>query len=172
MGVFRRFAFFEIVVAMTFEIRPALLADDVALAARLMREYQQYLGVDLCFQSFDEELAQLPGEYVAPRGGLYLVWVAGQAVGCGAFRAAPHDATWSEMKRVYLQGAARGLGAGRALVQTLVRDARAAGYQGMVLDTLPQLHASHALYASLGFTEIAGYTHNPMPGVRFYSLAF
>jgi putative acetyltransferase len=153
-------------------IAPALSAAHLLQAAALMRAYQHELGVDLCFQSFDEELAGLPGDYAPPRGGLFLAWCNGAAVGCGAFREAEHDPALSEMKRVYLQPAARGTGAGRALVERLVSSARSVGYRGMVLDTLPQLKVSHALYESLGFFDIPAYNDNPVPGVRFLRLNF
>ena len=48
-------------------IRPAT-PDDFDDIRTMLREYQEWLQVDLCFQNFEEELARLPGEYAPPRG--------------------------------------------------------------------------------------------------------
>ncbi|MGF1609687.1 MAG: hypothetical protein ACFCUQ_09850, partial [Kiloniellales bacterium] len=58
--------------ARSIVIAPAAGADDMATVRALFLEYQGWLEVDLCFQGFAQELAGLPGSYVAPRGGLWL----------------------------------------------------------------------------------------------------
>jgi ribosomal protein S18 acetylase RimI-like enzyme len=146
-------------------------SDDATLAeARaLFREYQRALGVDLCFQGFDAELASLPGAYAPPRGRLYVGRVAGEAACCVALR--PHDATVAEMKRLYVRSAYRGRGFGKRLAETVIADARAAGYAAIVLDTLPDMASAQAMYVALGFRDIAPYTYNPIAGARFMRLA-
>ena len=138
----------------------------------LFIDYQIQLGVDLCFQGFADELASLPGDYgTAQRGGLYLAVSAnGSALGCVAFRPCLGVPQAAEMKRLYVRDSARGTGLGRALAHRVLDDARAAGHARIVLDTLSFLTASHALYASLGFTDIARYNDNLIPGTRFLSL--
>ncbi|AEG91407.1 GNAT family N-acetyltransferase [Ramlibacter tataouinensis] len=135
----------------------------------IFREYADGLGVDLCFQHFDEELAQLPGEYAAPRGALLLALVDGAVAGCCALR--PLDAAdypnAAEMKRLYVRRAYRGLGLGRQLAEATLDAARAAGYACVLLDTLDDMEAARALYVDLGFRSIPPYYHNPIAGAHY-----
>lgn len=149
-------------------IHPAHAPHDIDIARHLFSAYQAQLGIDLCFQGFAAELAQLPGAYAPPRGCLLLAWHAREAVGCVALRAL--DAKRCEMKRLYVQPQARGLGAGRELTRRLVAEARALGYAEMLLDTLPSMDAAQALYRDLGFRDTTPYCHNPLPGVRYLAL--
>ncbi len=135
----------------------------------LLLEYQRYLGVDLCFQSYEEEMAQLPGSYVPPDGRLYVALVGHEVAGCIALRRL--DAQTAEMKRLYVRPAFHGQGLGRQLAQHIVQDARHIAYQRIVLDTLPKLDAAIALYQSMGFQEIDRYNDNFLEGVRFMALA-
>jgi GNAT superfamily N-acetyltransferase len=148
-------------------IRDALVPDELAVVRELFREYADGLGVDLCFQGFNEELATLPGQYVRPAGGLWLAVDDANVLGCVALRAL--DAQRCEIKRMYVRESARGLGAGRLLAEHVMRAAREAGYGQMYLDTLPKLHAAIALYRSLGFRQTEPYCHNPLPGVLFFA---
>ena len=135
----------------------------------IFREYAAGLGVDLCFQNFDAELAGLPGEYAEPGGGLLLAFVDGQLAGCGAFRALP-DVDFPnacEMKRLYVRRAFRRFGLGRRLVQALIDRAVEAGYSNMLLDTLDDMEVARGLYESLGFEEIPPYYYNPIPGAHY-----
>ena len=150
-------------------IRHAEGEHDVALAKSLFMEYQQRLGVSLCFQDFDRELATLPGAYAPPRGRLLLVGAPRAAFGCIALR--PLDDTTGEVKRLYVQPAARKGGWGRKLVESLVAQAHAIGYAELKLDTLDWMSDARALYAKLGFRECAAYYVNPLPGAVYMSLA-
>ena len=135
----------------------------------IFREYAQSLGVDLCFQDFESELARLPGEYAAPGGHLLLAWVDGRLAGCGALRPLP-DADYAnacEMKRLYVRPGFRGVGLGRALAGALFDEARRIGYSTMLLDTLDDMEAARELYATLGFEEIPPYYYNPIAGAHY-----
>ena len=135
----------------------------------IFREYAAGLGVDLCFQNFEAELASLPGEYAAPRGALLLATVNGELAGCGACRAlADVDyANACEMKRLYVRPAFRGLGLGRLLARALMDHAIRAGYSVMLLDTLDDMAAARSLYEALGFEEIPPYYFNPIAGAHY-----
>ena len=139
-------------------------------AARLiLREYAESLGIDLCFQDFDRELATLPGEYAPPGGLLLLAYVDEELAGCGAFRAlADVDyANACEMKRLYVRRAFRRFGLGRLLAQALLDRATEAGYSTMLLDTLDDMEAARGLYATLGFEDVPPYYFNPIAGAHY-----
>jgi putative acetyltransferase len=135
----------------------------------IFREYARDLGVDLCFQQFDGELANLPGDYTAPRGALLLAKVDGQIAGCCALR--PLDnadyPNACEMKRLYVRNDFRAMGLGRELAEAVLAAAREAGYSCVLLDTLDDMEAARALYHDLGFHEIPPYYHNPIPGAHY-----
>ena len=150
-----------------FAIREAASHADIAHARELFEEYAAWLAVDLCFQGFAEELATLPGKYAPPRGRLLL---AGDApVACIALRPLDEPDV-GEVKRLYVRPAARGTGLGRALVETVLSQARAIGYRELRLDTADWMGDALRLYRRLGFRERSPYYHNPMPGVVFMSI--
>ncbi len=138
-------------------------------ARQILREYAQSLAVDLCFQGFEEELRQLPGEYVPPAGGFLLALVDGQVAGSGAFRNLPDVdyANACEMKRLYVRPAFRRFGLGRIVAQALIDQATQAGYSAMLLDTLDDMEAARGLYGSLGFETVPPYYFNPIPGAHY-----
>ncbi len=150
------------------DIEPAAGPEDMAILRALFLEYQDWLGVDLCFQGFEEELAALPGKYAPPAGGVWLAHVDGALAGCVGFR--PHDGGTCEMKRLWVRPAFRGLVLGRRLAETVIAAAGRAGYRTMCLDTLSFMDAARALYADLGFHEIPAYYDNPLEDVRYLEL--
>ena len=157
-------------MTVAFQITPARSPDDVAAVAALMRAYAAALPVELDYQGFDDELAGLPGKYAPPAGELLLARDKGGApLGCVALRALEHDGC-CEMKRLYLQPAARGTGLGRALAEAVVAAARARGYRELRLDTLASMSTAQTLYRAMGFVEIAPYYAPTPPGTVFLAL--
>jgi GNAT superfamily N-acetyltransferase len=150
-------------------IRDASFPPDSSLVKILFREYASALGVDLAFQHFDRELADLPGDY-APKTGALLLAVEGDgpALGCVALRRL--EPGLCEMKRLYVRPAARGRGVGRALIEAIVDRARLLDYRAMRLDTLPVQSDAQRLYQAVGFVDIAPYRLNPIEGTRFLEL--
>ena len=162
----------------TMHIRQAASSLELAQARELFLEYAAWLGVDLCFQHFDEELAGLPGAYALPRGRLLLADVDGQAAGCVALRPLSAEGAQEgagegnvgEIKRLWVRPAFRHLGLGGRLVSRVIDAAREAGYLRVLLDTLPQMDAARALYQSSGFVPVQPYYDNPLPGVIYLGL--
>jgi len=154
-------------------IRAAATDEDVAQARALFQEYAAQLGVSLCFQDFDRELATLPGAYAPPRGGLWLAGPMHAPLGCVALRPLDHDVVGrptsgtAEIKRLYLRPDARGTGLGRRLAETALEGARSRGYRIVKLDTLEGMDAARALYARLGFRPCEAYYHNPLGGTLY-----
>jgi putative acetyltransferase len=141
----------------------------VAQARELFLEYAQSLGFSLCFQNFDKELADLPGDYAPPEGRLLLAEYEGQLAGCVALHKLDHEI--AEMKRLYLRPQFRGNGLGSALAQSIISEARQIGYQRMRLDTVePVMGDAVAMYRKMGFQEIAPYRENPIAGALYMQL--
>jgi GNAT superfamily N-acetyltransferase len=151
------------------KIVPAASPGMIDHARALFREYAAALGVDLCFQNFDGELASLPGDYAPPMGRLLLAYLGDSVVGCVALRKL--DADSCEMKRLYVCPSARGKRIGLALANAIIAAARELGYARMRLDTLPQMTEAQRMYAALGFRDIPAYRVNPVPGSRFLELS-
>ena len=151
------------------EIVPAHSDSDLLAARGLFVEYAVNLGVDLCFQGFQEELDGLPGAYSAPDGRLLLAIDGDRAVGCVAIRKLEDGIC--EMKRLYVRSAYRGQRLGRRLAEVVIAEARAIGYGKMRLDSLTSLEEAAGLYRSLGFVEIPPYRYNPLPDAVFMELS-
>lgn len=155
------------------QVVPACTDEHHMTARALFEEYQRSLGIDLCFQDFEAELANLPGDYAPPMGDLLLAVVDGLPAGCCAFRPL-HTADYPnacEMKRLYVRPAFRGLGLGRLLADHTLDLARQAGYHDMLLDTLTDMEAARSLYQDLGFIEVAPYYHNPLQGAHYLKVS-
>jgi len=153
-----------------FATEEAQTPEDIAAVRALVLEYAAWLDVDLCFQNFDAEMADLAAAYAPPSSRLYLVRVAGEPAACIGLRplAAVGEA---EVKRLYVRPAFRGRGIARALVARTIADARAIGYRMLRLDTLPpRMPEADALYRSFGFVATPPYYRNPYEGVVFYAL--
>jgi ribosomal protein S18 acetylase RimI-like enzyme len=141
---------------------------DIELVRKLFCEYAAAIGVDLCFQNFEKELLELPGDYAPPGGCLLLALDGPEALGCIAMRKI--DAQSCEMKRLYVRPAGRGRKLGRILSQAVIDEARRLGYLRMRLDTLPSMKEAITLYHTLGFRVIDPYRFNPVPGALYMEL--
>ena len=152
------------------DIRPAELPRDLEVVRAIFGKYAESLGIDLAFQGFEGELAELPGKYRPPAGRLLLAWNGSRAVGSIALRPLDTGTNTCEMKRLYVRPEARGERLGRRLVERICQEAREAGYARICLDTLPMMVSAQSLYESLGFVSIEPYVFNPIPGTKFLAL--
>ena len=143
---------------------------EIEQVRELFGEYVAWLGINLCFQNYDKEVADLPGEYAPPRGRLLLTLADdGTAAGCAALRDLGNGV--AEMKRLFVRPAFRGQRLGWQLAEMILDEARALGYERIRLDTLPgKMDRAIAMYRVLGFKDIAAYYNNPVEGAAFMEL--
>lgn len=151
-------------------LRYAEGAADMDAVRALFREYEAGLGVSLCFQGFEAELAGLPGKYADPAGCILLADADGQPVGVVALCGETNGDT-AEMKRLYVKPGSRGLGLGRRLAAATIDEARKRGHRRLRLHTLSRLVEAVALYRSLGFAEVPAFDGVPHEGVRWFEMA-
>jgi len=150
------------------EIIPAQSEEQIALIRELFVEYAASLDFALCFQSFEQELTALPGQYAPPDGRLLLAMDGSHSAGCIALRKI--DQQVCEMKRLFVRPAFRGLRIGRLLTERLLAEARLIGYTRMRLDTVKSMVKARALYRALGFQPTEPYCFNPLPDVEYLEL--
>ena len=151
------------------EIIQAETSEQIEAARKLFREYEAWFGMNLCFQNFDEEVANLPGKYAAPEGRLFLAFSDGKLVGGIALRKLEDGIC--EMKRLFVKDEFRGQKIGISLIEKLIEEARKIGYKRIRLDTYPPKMAKAVkLYESYGFIEIPPYYHNPYGETLFMEL--
>jgi GNAT superfamily N-acetyltransferase len=151
-----------------FSIFPASSAAHYARARKIIEDYERWLGIDLCFQNFKEELESLATMYGPPRGALLIAEMDGEDAGCVALR--DMGAGIAEMKRLYVAPDYRGLGIGRSLTEDFILVARGLGYSAVRLDTIPRLGVAYTIYQKFGFRKIRPYTYNPDPDAIFLEL--
>jgi ribosomal protein S18 acetylase RimI-like enzyme len=151
------------------KLKQATSDEEVQQVRALFEEYAAWLGFSLCFQNFDKELAELPGDYAPPDGRLLLATENDRVAGCVALRQIGDGI--GEMKRLYVRPEFRGKGLGRTLTETIIQAARNLGYQRLRLDTLPgRMDQAIAMYRSLGFKDIERYYNNPYEAAAFMEL--
>ncbi|KAF7845770.1 hypothetical protein BT93_L0705 [Corymbia citriodora subsp. variegata] len=173
-------------------ISQASTPQDIEHVKALFAEYTTSLALDLSFQNYSSEVANLPGAYAPPSGALFIARSTdpasppgarnveegqGEVVGCIALRPLPSTPRSNssltaicEIKRLYVRPAGRGLGIGRALVERVLLEARALGYEKVKLDTLPSMQSAIRLYEGLGFRRAGKYYESPVQGTVFLEM--
>ncbi len=150
-------------------IQPVRGDADLDAAGQLIREYVDWLGIDLSFQDFDAEIADLSAKYAPPTGELFLARREdGQFLGCAGVTSFSRPSA-CELKRLYVRDAPRGTGTGRALAAAAIVAAVSLGYREMLLDTLSTMSSAIGIYRALGFETIPPYYDNPVQGAVFFA---
>jgi len=155
-------------MTVTLHVLSADDAEALGHVRQFFRNYAGWLGVDLSFQKFDDEMASLPGAYAPPGGRLFYAENDGRAAGCVGVR--PFSEGVCEMKRLYVEPEQRGFGIGRDLALAAIKSAKALGYRKILLDTLPAMRIAVKLYRELGFREAPAYYPTPVEGTMFLAL--
>jgi DNA-binding MarR family transcriptional regulator len=101
----------------------------------------------------------LPHEVRPPAGEFFVVYLHGEPIGCGAVK--HHRGEPTEIKRMWISPAARGLGLGRRLLEHLEACARASGARAAHIETSAVLSEALALYRSTGWVEVPPFNDEP-----------
>jgi carbonic anhydrase len=152
----------------TIEIKSAQTPQDLLDAKQLILEYVSWLGFDLAFQNFDQEMAGLPDMYNPQDGGLFIAYLDTKPVGIAGLRR--FSATDAEVKRMFVKDVAKGMGIGKQLLRKCIETAKTLNYNSIKLDTAAFMHAAIKLYSDHGFVEIPAYRFNPHDHARYFEL--
>ena len=136
-------------------IRPITAADDAAMASIIRTVMPEFGAVGDGFAINDPEVDWMSRAYAQPRSAYYVVERDGVVLGGGGV--APlvgGDAGTCELRKMYFLPALRGTGAGRALIDRCLDDARRFGFTRCYLETLCGMDAARRLYERSGFTLI------------------
>ncbi|KXJ48772.1 Acetyltransferase (GNAT) family protein [Marinobacter salarius] len=148
-------------------IRDVRFPSDSRELRRLIHEYVDWLGIDLSYQDFAGEMANIEALFSLPSGQYTFAIVDSVVAGGVGFRRI--DNQTAEVKRLYVRPKHQGKDIGWSLMENLLQKLRVLGYARLVLDAVPPTKKAQALYERMGFTEIEPYFHNPIPDTKFYA---
>jgi ribosomal protein S18 acetylase RimI-like enzyme len=140
--------------------------NEYRIAANLFQEYAEWLGIDLGFQKFEDELLSLQTMYGPPHGTIILCKDNHEFMACVAVR--PIDDKIAELKRMYVKPDFQRKGIGEELLRLSLAFAKNAGYEKARLDTLNTMLPAMNLYTKNGFKEIPAYYYNPEPTAVYF----
>jgi GNAT superfamily N-acetyltransferase len=150
------------------EIKEVKNAEDFSVAKELIMEYVKWLGIDLSFQNFDNEMDTIQETYGNSNGRLFIALINNKAVGVGGIKR--FNNRECEVKRMFVQPESRGLGIGKRLLKECIEIAKKLNYETMKLDTADFMKSAIKLYKDNGFIEIRAYRHNPHEEARYFEL--
>lgn len=119
----------------------------------------------------ESELVQLASVYTAPGFLLLAQGEGGERLGCVGLRPLPGSGPlMGEIRRLFVRQEERGERRGHRLAEALMARARVAGFEQLVLNTLPEMTEAVRLYESLGFARIEPYVDEPLEETLYYGL--
>lgn len=161
----------------TFRILAATTPGQIDAARRLFGEYASSMGWDDSAGLLADEMAALPGAYAPPRGSLLIAYIGAEPAGVLGLQPVPEGSRVEgtgadlagELKRLFVRPGSRRHGVGRALMEHAEDEARARGYDSLVLTTVAEMMPlAQVLYASLGYEETAPYRNDmAWPDIRW-----
>lgn len=142
--------------------------EDFSQSKKLILEYVNWLGIDLSFQNFDNEINNLRAMYSEPNGGLLLAKIDSIPAGVAGIRKFENKAC--ELKRMFVKDEFRNKGIGKMLLSASVELAKKFNYEVIKLDTADFMNTAIKLYKENGFIEIPEYRYNPLNAARYFEL--
>ncbi len=152
------------------EIRDPKLPNDIDSIRRLWIDYltwgndnmQRHYGVHP--HNPNEQVEQdikTIDKFLPPNGRLMLAFVDNNVCGVGCLKVINKEI--GEVKRMYVDPSFRKVGAGRAILQSIIQAAKVKGYKKVRLDSPKFMEAAHSLYRSVGFKDIPVYAEVEIP---------
>jgi putative acetyltransferase len=144
-------------MALPYVIRPIARTDNPTVAAIIRTVMPEFGAGGTGFAIHDPEVNDMFAAYQSPRHSYYVVEVNGEVQGCGGVAPlAGGDADTCELRKMYFLPRIRGLGAGSALMEKCLADARAFQFKICYLETLANMTQARKLYERFGFKRLAG----------------
>ena len=131
-------------------IRPFTSADQVDVRALVLAGLQDHWGT--LDPTLNPDLNDLSGWYGPLDGFTVVAEIAREIVGTGTMYRV--DDQTGVLVRMSVSGSRRGKGIGKALVRSLVDEARARGYTRLICETTDTWQDAIALYLATGFTIV------------------
>jgi putative acetyltransferase len=150
------------------KIKTAKSVKDFSEGKEIILEYVNWLGIDLSFQNFENEVNNLQEMYSEPNGGLILALMNYKTVGVVGIR--KFEKKDCELKRMYVKMDYRNLGIGKLILEYAIELAKKLGYERIKLDTHDSMRTAIKLYIDYGFEEIESYRYNPNELTRYFEL--
>ncbi len=152
------------------EIRDAQLPNDIGFVRQLWTDYLTWGNdkMQLLYgvhphnpEEAVEQDIKMIAKFLPPNGRLILAFIDNNACGIGCLKSINDEI--GEIKRMYVDPSFQQIGAGRAILQSLLNAAKETGYTKVRLDSPKFMEAAHSLYRSFGFKNIPAYDEVEIP---------
>ena len=152
------------------ETRILVVPDDIEAVKKLWFDYlvwgnnkmQELYGVHPHNpkEAVEQDIQQI-SKFQPPYGQIILAIYQGKICGLGSLKSISPEI--GEIKRMFVDPTIRRIGAGRAILEGLLVEAKNVGYKKVRLDSPKFMEAAHSLYRSFGFRDIESYPEMEIP---------